>query len=159
MTILVDTSSFPVGHNLDYVSSEEVEGLAALEREARLHVESRPWAPAIERTILAFGLAPIVGLFLVRFVEALKGELEGETEMWVVVGDLPPIVMDTEMTPTPALALRLYCAIAEDWAENVLSGGDLLESYPITTEPTPEHALMLKSRIDTLRADFIPLAV
>jgi hypothetical protein len=157
VTDLVDTSRFPVG-DLDYEVEEEIERLKTLRRDARRHVESRPWAPPIADIILAFGLAPIIGLFLVRFTEALREELEGETEMWVVVGDLPTIIFDTEMTPTPALALKLYCAIAEDWADNVLAEGDLLESYPISAEATPEHARMLKSRIETLRKDYIPIA-
>jgi hypothetical protein len=54
--------------------------------------------------------------------------------------------------------LQLYCAIAQDWADNVLAGRDLSESYPIDVQPTTEHARMLLDRIDFIRNELIPLA-
>lgn len=75
-----------------------------------------------------------------------------------MVGDLPPMHFETDDTPTPALALHLYCAIAQDWADNVLEGRDLSESYPIEASPTREHADMLLSRVDFIRKEIIPLA-
>lgn len=74
-----------------------------------------------------------------------------------VVGDLPSICFETDVR-TPADALRLYCAIAQDWADNVLAGYDLSESYPIAVEPTRDHAEMLLSRVEFIREKLIPLA-
>ncbi len=88
----------------------------------------------------------------------MTGELDGEMEMWVVVGDLPPVTMDTSETPTPALALKLYFAICQDWAETVLSDGDLLECHPIRAAPTKEHAEMLLGRLEFIREELIPAA-
>ncbi len=56
------------------------------------------------------------------------------------------------------MALDLYCAIAQDWADSVMEGGDLSGSYPIEAEPTKEHAAMLLSRVDFIRSELIPLA-
>jgi hypothetical protein len=105
--------------------------------------------------VLAFGLAPIIGLYLMRFGPGGRPE---DAERWVVVGDLPSMHFETDDAPTPASALDLYCAIAQDWVDNVLAGRDLSESYPIPVAPTKDHAEMLKSRIATIREDFIPLA-
>lgn len=105
--------------------------------------------------MLAFGVAPILALFLVRFERPRKPE---DAERWVVVGNLPPMHFETDDTPTPALALQLYCAIAQDWADNVLEGRDLSDSYPIEVAPTREHAEMLLGRIDFIRRELIPLA-
>lgn len=152
--MLVDQSQFPVGLNIDYTSPEEVEGLEALRARAWAFVDRDAHAP-ISEVVLAFGVAPILGLFLVRFDRPRKPE---DTERWAVVGDLPPMHFETDDTPTPALALQLYCAIAQDWADNVLAGRDLSESYPIEVAPTAEHANMLLSRVDFIRTKFIPLA-
>jgi hypothetical protein len=65
---------------------------------------------------------------------------------------------ETDDAPTPAIALRLYCAIAQDWADNVLAGRDLSDSYPIPVAPTREHAEMLLSRVENIRKNYIPLA-
>lgn len=75
----------------------------------------------------------------------------------MVVGDLPSIYFETEDIETRAEALRVYCNIAEDWADRVIAGEDLSESYPIPVEATQEHANMLKSGIETVRREFIPL--
>lgn len=152
---LIDTSGFPVGEDIDYESEEEVELLKALWERAWEFVDSYRWTPPISDLVLAFGIAPIIGLYLMRFEEGGKPE---DRERWVVVGDLPSMHFETDDTPTPALALELYCGIAEDWADCVLAGQDLSDCYPIPVAPTREHAEMLKSRIETIRSDFIPLA-
>ena len=152
--MLVDISRFPVGLNIDYESHEELEGLRVLQSEAWGFVESD--SPArIADLVLAFGVAPVIGLFLVRFENPRKPE---DAERWAVVGNLPSMHFETDDTPTPALALQLYCAIAQDWADNVLEGRDLSESYPIEVAPTREHAEMLLGRIDFIRRELIPLA-
>ncbi|MDP1874164.1 hypothetical protein [Phenylobacterium sp.] len=75
-----------------------------------------------------------------------------------MVGNLPSMHFETDDTPTPALALRLYCAIAQDWADNVVAGRDLSESYPIPVAQTPELAENLLGRVDFSRTKLIPLA-
>ncbi len=81
-----------------------------------------------------------------------------DRERWLVVGDLPSMHFETDDTPEPWLALKLYCAIGQDWADNVLAGRSLSDSYPIKVAPTAEHAQMLLDRIDFIRRKLIPLA-
>lgn len=151
----IDTSTFPVGRNLDYESEGERAELEVLKAEAWRFVTSWRWDPPIAELVLAFGLAPVIGLYLMRF--APGGRLE-DAERWVVVGNLPSMHFETDDTPTPALALRLYCAIAQDWVDNVLAGRDLSDSYPIPVAPTREHAEGLLGRVDFIRRRLIPLA-
>ena len=155
MAFLVDTTHFPVGQNIDYESEEEVEALETLTKQAHVFVNSYRWIPPIANLLLAFGVGPMLGLYLMRFEPGGRPE---DRERWVVVGDLPSMHFEADDAPTPSDALRLYCAIAQDWADNVLAGRDLSESYPIEVAPTPEHAEMLLSRIDFIRRRFVPLA-
>ncbi|OIQ67178.1 hypothetical protein GALL_512460 [mine drainage metagenome] len=155
MAMLIDASQFPVGLGIDYDSADEVTAMRALTAEAHSFVNGFRWSPPIEKLTLAFGVGPILGLFLMRFAPGGKPE---DRERWVVVGDLPSMHFETDDTPTPALALRLYCAIAQDWAENVLEGRDLSDSYPIDATPTAEHARILLDRIEFIRTELIPLA-
>ena len=154
MHMRIDTSGFPFGRDLDYESADEVAQLDLLKAEALAFVDSDSPFPVAD-IVLAFGVAPIIGLFLARFMPGGKPE---DAERWVVVGDLPPMHFEIDDTPTPALALRLYCAIAQDWADNVLAGRDLSDSYPIEVEPTREHAEMLLSRVAFIRRRLIRLA-
>lgn len=59
---------------------------------------------------------------------------------------------------TPAETVQLYCVIAQGWADNVMAGRDLSESYPIEVAPTEEHAELLYRRIKFIREKLIPLA-
>lgn len=155
MSHLIDTSAFPIGDDIDYQSKEEVELLKTLTDDAWSFVRSYRWTPPIADLVLAFGIAPMIGLYLMRFA---PGGDPRDAERWVVVGDLPSMHFETDDSPTPAIALRLYCAIAQDWADNVLAGRDLSDSYPIPVAPTLEHAEMLLSRIENIRKNYIPLA-
>jgi hypothetical protein len=156
MTPPIDTSTFQLGVAPGENELEEAPLLEALAAEARSFVGSRLWAPPINDLLLAYGLGGIVGLFLVRFSRPLSGELQGETEMWVVVGDLPSVCFETESAPTPSLALKLYCAICQDWAEAVQKGRDLLHSYPIRAAPTHENAELLLRRVAFIRDELRP---
>ena len=155
MSHLIDTSAFPTGDDIDYESEEEIQLLKKLTDEAWSFVRSYRWAPPIADLVLAFGIAPMIGLYLMRFA---PGGDPRDAERWVVVGDLPSMHFETDDSPTPAIALRLYCAIAQDWADNVLAGRDLSDSYPIPVAPTREHAEMLLSRVENIRKNYIPLA-
>jgi hypothetical protein len=151
----IDVSGFPVGIDIDYESDEERAGLKLLTEDAWSFVNSYRWTPPVADLVMAFAVAPVLGLYLMRFE---PGGRPGDAERWVVVGDLPSMHFETDDTPTPALALQLYCAIAQDWADNVIAGRDLSDSYPIPVEPTGEHAEMLLSRVDFIRTELIPLA-
>lgn len=155
MSYLVDTSSFPTGRNIDYESEDELRELEALREEAQRYLATYSWDPPIIELVLAFGVAPIIALFLVRRAPGGRPE---DAERWVAVGDLPSMHFETDDTPTPTLALELYCAIAQDWSDNVLAGRDLSDSYPIPVAPTREHAEMLLGRVDFIRTKLIPLA-
>src|SRR5437868_1399545 len=119
MVQLVDTSRFPVGRNIDYTSDEEAAAVRALTDEAHAFAHSFRWTPPIESLTLAFGIGPIIGLFLMRFEPGGKPE---DRERWVVVGDLPSMHFETDDAPEPWIAVELYCAIAQDWADNVIAG-------------------------------------
>lgn len=155
MSDLIDTSAFPTGEDIDYESEEEVQLLKTLTDDAWSFVRSYRWTPPVADLVLAFGIAPMIGLYLMRFE---PGGDPRDAERWVVVGDLPSMHFETDDSPTPAIALRLYCAIAQDWADNVLAGRDLSDSYPIPVAPTREHAEMLLSRAENIRKNYIPLA-
>ena len=71
---------------------------------------------------------------------------------------MPSMHFETDDAPEPWFALELYCAIAQDWADNVLAGRHLSDSYPIPVEPTREHAEMLLGRVGFIRRKFVPLA-
>ncbi len=156
MSFIVDTSRFQPISEIDGGDDEETALLQRLADDAEAYVRSLSWAPPVEQMFLAFGIGGILGLFLVRFVRPVARSQD--QEFWIVVGDLPNAYGSVEDTPTPRVALEFYCYAMEDWAKQVLSGGDLSQVYPLKVEPTEEHANMLLSRIEFIRTEFIPVA-
>lgn len=159
MPLPVDTSTFQLGLPPDLDPEEEVDErlrLGALWAEARAYAETRAWAPFVSEILLAYGVGPILGLFLVRFSEPPPGEVPDERERWFVVGDLPYMNFETDGFEDPEAALGLYCDLAEDWADLVLADGDISECYPIDAAPTHEHARLLKARIAFIEREIIP---
>jgi hypothetical protein len=154
----VDTSRFPVGRDIDYESKAELERLASLRHEAERFLQGFRWTPPIAKLTLAFGVAPIAALFLARFERGIEGGGNGDKELWVMVGNLPAAYFVVDECHRPAEALEVYCELMEDWADNVMAGADLSASYPVSVEPTIEHAHMLKGRIEFIRERLIPLA-
>ena len=137
--------------------AEELSSLAAFEAAVREDVPSQPWTRPVKDVLLAYGVGGILGLYLVRFQEPLS-DGDGDTERWFVVGDIPHMNFETEDALTPKLALELYCAIAQDWADRVLAGDDLSDSCPIEAPATKGNAEDLLSRIEFIREKLIPLA-
>jgi hypothetical protein len=155
MTLRIDTSAFPMGKDLDYGGEEERARLEALTDDAWRFVTGWRWDPPVSELVLAVAVAPILGLFLMRFAPGGRPE---DAERWVVVGDLPSMHFETDDARTPARALELCCAIAEDWADKVLAARDLSESYPLPIAPTRANAERLKERVEFIRERLIPLA-
>jgi hypothetical protein len=156
MPSAINTSGFQPSPEISGEHDEDTELLKQLAGEAEAYVQSFKWCPPIEQTYLAFGVGGIIGLFLVRFARPIGGF--EDQELWVVVGDLPAAYFVTEDARTAPDALEAYCELMEDWAERVLSGGDVSDCYPVAAEPTAEHARMLLSRLEHVRQEFVPIA-
>ena len=129
--------------------------LAKLTDDAGRFIGGWRWDPPVSELVLAFAVAPILGLFLMRFAPGGRPE---DTERWVVVGDLPAMHFETDEARTPARALELCCAIAGDWANGVLAGRNLSDSYPLPIDPTRANAERLLDRVEFIRENLIPRA-
>jgi hypothetical protein len=155
----VDTSRFQFGviSDEDYDETDERRRLDELAQRVRGIIRDQPWAPPIQDLLLAFGVGDVLGLYLVRFEHPCTMDNgDRRDEMWVVAGDLPTIFFSTDCGRTRAEALRVYCDLADEWADAVLDGADISDCYEMHVEPTEEHARMLKSRAGTIRRKFIP---
>lgn len=154
MSAAVAKSSFQVVPDLVGDDDEDTDLLRSMAQEARDYIGGFRWAPPVSRQYLAFGVGGILALFLMEFERAIEGF--EDRQLWTVVGDLPPAYFVTDECPAPRDAIETYCQLMEDWADQVLSGRDLSDAFPIEAAPTQEHAQMLKSRLEFIRTKLIP---
>lgn len=129
--------------------------LLQMAREARAYISAFKWCPPIRAIFLAYGVGGVVGVFLFEFSRKIGGT---DSQLWVIVGDLPSVYMVVEPDDSAAYALERYCDLMQDWADAVENKADLTQVFPVPVEATDENARELRSRIEFLREEIIPAA-
>jgi hypothetical protein len=97
------------------------------------------------------GIYEKVGVFLFE-IEPLNENVDDF--IWVIVGDLPSVYLDKSIT-TGHDALKTYCELMQEWADNVKDGRSLDECYPVPVDPTIENAELLIRRIGFIRRELL----
>jgi hypothetical protein len=136
-------------------SDSESKALLDLARNAREYLQSFAWCTPIREVRLAFGIAGVLGLFLVEFDKKIQGT---DDRLWVVSGDLPQAYFVVEPNDTAQVALERYCSLMDGWIFSVLSFGDFDEVYPVKAQRTAANADQLRRRIDFIRSEIVPNA-
>ncbi|HWD39452.1 MAG TPA: hypothetical protein VG944_11425 [Fimbriimonas sp.] len=129
-------------------TDDDLEGIQALCAEAERFIASFKWCKSVLRTYFCFGFR-YAGVFFIE-IEPLG---EADSEMWVIVGDIPPAYIDTS-TPTADEALEDYCWWMHEWIGAVREGKPVDEMMPVLTRetyleiaPSLELADMLEGRV------------
>lgn len=147
----------------DSISERETDdaaGILELSHEAVRFLNSRSWCQRVDKTYFDLGFRHAAVFFCE--IAAAPG---ADSEVWVIVGDLPPAYMDTTCK-TGAEALASYCWWLKRWAEAVRGGQSVDDLMPILTRdsydevsPSLDYADLLLRRLEFLRtrilADYV----
>lgn len=128
--------------------AEEVD-LAA---EARQFLSSHPWCVSVQRVAMRFTIPEYLGVFLCTFIPR---EPEVDTQLWVVVGDLPSAYLAYEETHTWQDALAGYVGEMRRWIEAVRTGASLDDVIPVEYPATRQVADMLQWRLDYIQTELV----
>ena len=140
------------------VTGDDAEDTALLDKmatDARDYIQSFDWCPPIHRQSLGYGVGGVIALFRFEFAHAID---DTDSELWLVVGDLPSAYFVYEGNEDPAVALECYCGLMEEWAVAARDGESVDECFPVDAEATPGHAEMLLTRIAFIRRELVPTA-
>jgi hypothetical protein len=118
-----------------------------LEEEAREYLVGTGYWRRVERLELGLGVDEVFGVFLAEAEPAAPGV---DREVWVVVGDLPPLYLVTDDIDTPAEALAAYIDHRRAWVDAVRGNHSVADLAPVNVEPTKEWAAALATRLDLL---------
>jgi len=125
-------------------------GMAA---DAAAWLAAHSFCPGIERAFWGAVVPPVFGLFLVE-VAAIAGA-PVDRWLWVMTGDLPSAYFVVDRGRTAREAIECYCELMADWVAAVREGRSRRGVFPVAAKPTIEHADMLASRIEFLRANLV----
>ena len=128
--------------------------LRRMEEQARAFLTAFKWCGRIREFYFGDGIGGIFAIFLARIEPWGHGVDE---YMWVVVGDLPPAYLVVDDCRTPKAALRGYIGEMRKWIAVAEENGDPANVIPVNAPATPEGAKALRSRLDSLERDIIPM--
>lgn len=121
--------------------------------EAKEYANSFKWCNKINNTHLYFNLGSILCIFL---FEIDNIQSEEDNKIWIIVGDLPSMYLDTFGPRTTKEVLEDYSDLAFEWATRVINKKSIKKCFPFNEEPIRELAEMLLTRVDYIRKSIIP---
>ena len=125
----------------------EREYLVEMQAACASFLTDQSWVDDVRQLFWGTGFPPRLGVFLANI-----GGADGvDPWLWVILGDVPPAYLVTDMAKTPQAALTLYCDLRDEWVTAVREGLPLVDLMPVDVLPTRDHADMLAVRIATLR--------
>ena len=149
----VDVDNWQCGPNVTGDSEEDTVLLRGMYTQCVEYIQSFQWAPPIKSVCLAYGAGGVLAVFLVTFLRPIGDE---DSQLWVVVGDLPAAYMVVDEAKTVDEALLIYCEMMSCWAEAVLGNRPLDNVFPVAAAPTKLNAELLISRITFIRRQIVP---
>ena len=133
-------------------NAEERLGLSKEIARCRAFIEGHSWCDAVNGIWLGVGISGVVIVCLVE----IEAAADVDKWLWVVGGDVPSAYLVTDDAANPIEALEVYCDLMEDWANSVMSGSSLDESFPVRAPADKQHAADLLHRVSFIRAELIP---
>ena len=125
----------------DQVRNAEV---AELAQRASTFLLSHASCRSITSVHLAWAIAGVVGVFQLRLVPTRK---DIDDTLWVIVGDLPPVYLVCDESPSWREALENYVYEMRKWVSAVRKGDALTDIIPVNVEPTLSWADQLDGRL------------
>ena len=153
-----DASQFPfrgVGpiDGMYHKDEEELRLLRQMAQEAQQYLQSFSWCTEIREGYFGGGFGGIVAVFLFRISPA---RVEVDEWLWVVVGDLPPAYLVTDVSKTPSQALASYVREMSRWIQVIKWGRRFEDVITVNLAPTWENAVALEDRLKIISEAIVP---
>jgi len=139
-------------HEIEGDSEDDTRLLGQMAGQARDYLDSFYWCQRVKRLYLGLGIGGVVAIFL---VEVEHDRPEVSDWLWVVIGDLPPLYMPSEVGRNPVAALDAYIGAMEEWIEAVRAGRSLEHVAPVEVEPSDDNADRLERRLNYLDSEIL----
>lgn len=141
---------------IDQTVGEDEEDTALLRgmaNDAAVFLMSFAWCRGIRESYFGDGVGGIAAIFLF-WIEPAKENVD--EWLWVVVGDIPPAYLVTDVCKSPSQALEAYMDEMSEWVVLAKQGQSSSQVIPVPVPATPENARILEKRISLLREIVLP---
>jgi hypothetical protein len=144
---------YPLRLNRIPTSLEFYSEVTSLIEESKQFLSSYSWCYHIKDGWLFTNLGKVLCVFLYEIDNSHSLE---DNFLWVVVGDLPPIYLDTYNVLSNRDALEVYVEIVNDWIYHVETNQSLEKCFPLASDHSSESLQKLKKRTDLLQNAILP---
>lgn len=121
--------------------------------EAMKYLNEHPWCEKIYKGWLFTNVGFAVCIFLFE-IENIQSSEDNRT--WVIVGDFPPMYLDTFNVATTTEVVEVYIELVKDWIRKAENGESLRECYPLDATTDKNSIALLKNKIRLLEENIIP---
>ena len=132
---------------------EELRLLRLMAQEAQEYLQGFSWCKGIREGYYGGGFGGVVAVFVFRIIPSAP---EVDEWLWIVVGDLPPAYLVTDMIKTPSQALVAYVREMSNWIERIKRGRRSEDVIAVNLAPTWENAAALEERLRIIREAIVP---
>jgi hypothetical protein len=132
---------------------QETALLEQMSQEARSFLLGFGWCTAIEDFFFGDGIG---GIFAVFFARIAPSKPDIDEFLWLIVGDIPPAYLVTDLCHTPREAMSAYIEEMRRWVAAAKAGATLEDVIPVNVPAIPENAVMLEARLNKLEQDILP---
>ncbi|OKS85355.1 hypothetical protein [Mucilaginibacter polytrichastri] len=143
---------YPISYKEIDPNIEFYSEVITLHHEAEQYLDSFIWCKAIKKSYLYTNIGKVFCIFLFE-IENISSPKD--CFLWVVVGDIPTIYLDTFGPKTTVEVLEDYVNLSQDWINHIKNGQSVNDCYPFNAKPTVELAELLEKKISFMRATLI----
>ena len=134
-------------------NEEETRYLREMAERAQHFLMSFSWCKSIRSFYFGDGIGGIIGIFFAH-IEAARSDVD--EWLWVIVGDVPPAYLVTDVCCTPKQAAEGYIREMRRWVGAAKERRTAEDIIPVNVPATPEWAEKLEKRLDCLQFDLLP---
>ena len=132
---------------------EETRLLQGLSELAQRFLSGFEWCDSISDFYFGDGVG---GIFAVFFARIKPAGHDIDEWLWVIVGDIPPAYLVTDVCCAPKQAMEGYIKEMRKWVAAAKRGYTSEDIIPVNVPPTPEEAERLEKRLDCLQFELLP---
>jgi hypothetical protein len=134
--------------------SKEKGSLYIFSKEAQNFIEEKKWCLKVEKGYLGIGIDGILAVFKFYITPTEK---DIDSELWVIVGDIPPAYLVIDRAPDAISALIVYVEEMRLWVNASFRGSSVDGLIPVNVVSNQENAEKLKKRLDFIEQKIIPI--
>jgi hypothetical protein len=119
-----------------------------LVKESKEYLISQSWCKSVSDGWLFTNLGKVLCIFLYRIDNLQSPE---DDLLWVLVGDFPPMYLDTLNVSDTQDVVEVYVDLVNDWIKHVELGESMDDCFPLKSDHSSESIQSLKKRLNLLK--------